>query len=515
MQGLDGVPSLSKLICIVVDPLSPIRELVARVALLESQLAAANAENVALREENAALKKVVFALTAKVEELERKLGNGGRGGGRGTPPPARPPSDKPRGGQHGHAGHKRARPEHIDDSHEHHPGPCPTCGGAVEPSDKTTERFEFEANERVLRVIRHVLHQGWCPRCKRRVRAKAPVALFDSDYGPRTHATLATLRATMGATVGNVETFARTVWHWPLSGGQIVAMWDRTAAALVPTFWWIVEQITHEPVVYEDSTGWWVDGERAVMWVFTTFRLTAYWIDPSGSGMVPRAVLGPQIDGGVVTDEAERFQHVAHGSDQRCLAHPLRAARDLLALRPECAEVVAMMTPLRAHLSWVMGLYGRREELAPSTWLQYRARARRELLRLAAEPWTDEDCVTMARRIEREVDLWVTFLRDDTGEMEPTDNRSERALRPAVIDRDRMQQNRSLGGVYRDMVLRSVARTCEQLSVSFETVVIEALLARTRDGPAETPPTTLIRAYQAALVRSGKARTSVQAATTA
>lgn len=99
----------------------------------------------------------------------------------------------------------------------------------------------------------------------------------------------------------------------------------------------------------------------------------------------------------------------------------------------------------------------------------------------------------MAKRIGREVALWVTFLWDKTGEMEPTDNRSERALRPEVIDRDRMQQNRSLSGVYRDEILRSVAKTCQQLEVSFETVAVEALLARTRDGPSETPPPTLVR----------------------
>jgi hypothetical protein len=136
--------------------------------------------------------------------------------------------------------------------------------------------------------------------------------------------------------------------------------------------------------------------------------------------------------------------------------------------------------------------------------LQYRARARRELIALAERPWTQPDCVRLAERIRREVDLWVTFLWDTTGEMEPTDNRSERALRPAVIDRQRVQQNRSLGGLYRDMVVRSVARTCQQLEVSFEKVASEALLSRTRDGPVAAPSPTLLAAFQAARARSGR-----------
>jgi len=210
-----------------VDPLSPIRELVARVASLESQLADTRAENARLREENAVLRQAVLALTREVEELKRRLGSGGHGGGRGTPPPTRPPSGRPRGGQRGHQGHARPSPEHVDQTHEHTAAACPGCGGAVEPTDRRTERFEFEAAERALQVLRHVLHHGWCPRCRRRVKPPSPFALPDSDYGPRAHATLAVQRASMGATVGDLETFTRSVWQWPVAGGQIVAMLDR------------------------------------------------------------------------------------------------------------------------------------------------------------------------------------------------------------------------------------------------------------------------------------------------
>ena len=159
-------------------------------------------------------------------------------------------------------------------------------------------------------------------------------------------------------------------------------------------------------------------------------RGSIYWIDPSGSGRVPQAALGERIDGSVVADGAERFQHVAHAGDQSCLAHPLREARDLLVPHPGDREIEAMMVPLHNRLSWLIGLYPRRDELAASTWLRYRAWARRELIALAERPWTQPDCVRLVQRIRREVDLWVTFLWATSGEMEPTDNRSERCSPP-------------------------------------------------------------------------------------
>ena len=185
------------------DPLTPIRELVARNAELAAALAKA------LAERDAAL-TLVTQLAARVEELERALGTG-RGGGGNKPPPKRPSSGKPRGGQKGHSSTAPAAPDVVDETRPQHLRACPHCDGPVSPVDDPKDRFEFEAVDRALRTVRHVLHAAWCSRCKRKVRAKAPLALPGSSYGPAAHATLATLRATTGATIGDLETFARNV----------------------------------------------------------------------------------------------------------------------------------------------------------------------------------------------------------------------------------------------------------------------------------------------------------------
>jgi len=490
-----------------VDPLAPIRELVARNAELAAGL------EKALAERDAAL-VLVTKLAARVEELERALGSG-RGGGGNKPPPKRPSSGKPRGGQKGHSSTAPARPDHVDDTSVHRLHACPHCQGAVSPIDDPRDRFEFEAVARALRTVRHVLHAAWCPRCKRKVRAKAPLALPGSSYGPAAHATLATLRATTGATIGDLETFTRNVWRRPLSGGQVVVMIDRCGAALAATFWWIVEELTHEPSLNQDSTSWRFDGARAVMWVFTSRRLTVYWIDSEGTQLVPRRVLGERIDGYVGSDGAERFQLVANAGEQRCLAHTLREARELLASRAESEEVVGMMSDLRDRLSRLAGYDKRRGSLAPSTWVQYLSRERAGLRRLALREWKDPDCVRLAKRIRRELDAWLLFMTVPAeAEVDPTNNRAERGLRPAVIDRRRMQQNRALRGVYRDVVTRTVAATCRQLGVSVQDVIAEALVAHARAGPEGAPPSPiLVRALAEARARARAARPSSDQAT--
>ncbi len=470
----------------------------ARDALIQEQQAIISAQAArieALEAENAQLRALVAQLVVRVDDLEAMLKGGGRGG-KGSPP-TRKPSGKPRGGQQGHKGHGRAVPAQPDETREHPLTACPSCRGPVVVCDKPDEHWQFEAVERALRAVLHRVHKGWCPHCKKSVRAATPGVLARTLYGPRAHVTLASLRATMGATVGDLETYARTVWQRSIAGGQIVAMLDRVTVALLDTFWWMVAQLSTLPAVYADSTGWVVDGERAVLWVFTSRRLTVYWIDPSGGGRVVRQVVGPTMQGHPVTDGAPRFQCVEHAREQRCLAHPLRRARDLLLAHPDNEEMQRMMGALKAHLSWMIGLHDRRDDLSPSTWLQYRARARRVLLEIARGAWTDADCVRMSKRIEREVDLWVTFLWEESGEVEPTNNRAERDLRPGVIDRKRMQQNRSLRGIFREMVLRSVAKTCVNLGLSFEKVAIDAMLRHERMGPEAGPSPMLVEAFHA------------------
>lgn len=490
------------------DPLASIRELVARNAELVAALEKAMAER------DAAL-TLVAQLAARVEELERALGSG-RGGGGHKPPPRRPSSGKPRGGQKGHSSTAPAAPDTVDETREHRLHACPLCHGPVSFLDDPHERFEHDAVARALRTIRHILHAAWCSRCKRKVRAKAPLALPGSSYGPLAHATLATLRATTGATVGDLETFTRNVWRRPLSGGQIMVMLDRSAEALVATFWWIVEELTHEPSINQDSTSWRFEGERAVLWVFTSRRLTAYWIDPEGTQRVPRQVLGERIDGYVGSDGAERFQLVANAGEQRCLAHTLREARELQVSRAESEEVVRMMSELHDRLSRLTGYFTRRESLAPSTWVQYLSRERAGLRRLGLRDWTDPDCVRLAKRIRRELEAWLLFMRVPTeAELEPTNNRAERGLRPAVIDRRRLQQNRALRGVYRDVVTRAVAATCRQLGVSVQDVFTEALVAHARAGPEGAPPSPILVRALAEARAQAKATGATSASTTA
>ncbi len=164
-------------------------------------------------------------------------------------------------------------------------------------------------------------------------------------------------------------------------------------------------------------------------------------------------MLGERIDGYVGSDGAERFQLVANAGEQSCLAHTLRETWELLASRAQSEEVVQMMSDLRDRLSRPSGYFKHRESLAPSTWVQYLPRERAGLRRLALRTWTDPDRVRPAKRIHRELDAWLLFMTVPAAAEEPTNNRTERGLRPAVIDRRRMQQNRAVRGVYRDALI--------------------------------------------------------------
>ena len=68
------------------------------------------------------------------------------------------------GGQHGHDGHARRKPERIDRHVEHKLSQCPNCGGEPDRTDRTRTRIiEDVPADRNAEVAEHTIHRDGCP----------------------------------------------------------------------------------------------------------------------------------------------------------------------------------------------------------------------------------------------------------------------------------------------------------------------------------------------------------------
>lgn len=84
--------------------------------------------------------------------------------------------EKKRGGQKGHRGYGRLRPERIDEEKRIYLEKCPICENPL-PRSKTIKSHTVEdipaMEESRAKITRYHTEQQWCPHCKKVVRGRA------------------------------------------------------------------------------------------------------------------------------------------------------------------------------------------------------------------------------------------------------------------------------------------------------------------------------------------------------
>jgi transposase len=195
-------------------------------------------------------------------------------------------------------------------------------------------------------------------------------------------------------------------------------------------------------VVYTDDTGWRVGGEPAYLMAFETDAATVYPILSRHRHEEVHEVIAADYVGVMVTDrgrsyDAQAFEEVRQ---HKCLAHVQRSLSNVLATKTGRA---------RDFGEEIKGLL---QEA-----LTYQLRDRRlqnpDNQRLLNELGWHHDRGNLVR-----------FLDDPR--IEPTNNRAERALRPAVIARKVSQCSKNAGGAHAFAAFTSVVRTLAHSATS-------------------------------------------------
>ena len=144
----------------------------------------------------------------------------------------------------------------------------------------------------------------------------------------------------------------------------------------------------------------------------------------------------------------------------KCYAHHLKAIATAYQEQPS-----DYLVELRALLHAAMYLQEHRGDLSPPEWAQKRQALEdraEELLERTTPPPT---AAKVAKRIRKRRRWLFTFLDDPS--LEATNNRAERALRPAVIARKLSCGNKTPRGKRTWEILTSLAATCYQRGQDF------------------------------------------------
>lgn len=394
-----------------------------------------------------ALRRRVAELEARVRELENLLRR--YAGNSSMPPSANPPgapkpvikepTGRPPGGQSGHEACRRVRlpPERVGRIIDHFPKACRACGQALprqrSPHDPEPRWHQIaELPEVIAEVTEHRGHIRTCPACGTPTAAVIPAAIRAHAFGPRLTATVAYLSGVMQGSRRAVAEVVQSVFAVPLALGTVCRREQETAAALADAHSQALTAVQSAPAKQVDETGWKKAGRPCWLWAAACRRVTAFIIHERRGIVGLQALLGRWPRGIIGTDRWKAYDRLPRHHRQVCWAHLLRDFR-ALAERPGSAGKLGGRLLLFAEdfFHWWRRIRdGTLRRSSLRTYLQQQ----RAWFRATLEDGLRSGCratEAFCRDLLRlEPALW-TFARHRG--VDPTNNRVERALRPAVV----------------------------------------------------------------------------------
>jgi transposase len=435
-----------------------------------------------------ALQKEIEALRLKLEKNQKKPVTNSKNS-------SQPPSQDQKPGKmvnrpkrkhgpaQGHEKHERklvAQPDHVV---ELKAKSCSDCQADL--SEQAAELIDVnqitELPEAKAEVIEVRQYSVTCQQCGRVEIKQPPEGLeMGRTFGSRLEATVTYYRQEQHMSYERTEASMLALHGVEISQGGIDQIMQRSGQQGLQATVEIQRTVQHSAVVNSDETGARVDGQKAWEWVFCTLTAILHVIKPTRGTDEIRSVMGNHRPEVWVSDCLPAQLKAAAWLFQICLAHQLRNLQAASELYPLAFWPRAMQALFRHAIH----LRNQRDKLSIN---QYQAQVLRvEWLcnRLLNRTVIQPEVLKLQRRYQKHRQhLFVFLYRNDVS---PTNNVSERALRPSVIHRKVTGGFRSQWGADAYAALASVIDTAALIGVNaFD--ALQSLIGK----PALPLPSTL------------------------
>ena len=347
----------------------------------------------------------------------------------------RKPSGKKTGGQKGHEGSTRLQTEYVTGVERWYPAAvCPECGKPLD-MDTATVCARRQVVDIPLPIAAEVFDHfqmqvkcscGRCCKGQFPENVNAPVS-----YGPNIMALTSYLSTYQNVPFKRLTHLYETIFGLHISEGSVSNMLNAMRKFSKTPYEMIRQKVAGGKVAGADETGVNVSGKNNWLWAFQNAVATYLAFDKSRSHEVVNKNFTREEQGGMVwvTDRWGSYftDDVGMEDHQICIAHLLRNLTYTMQAFPDDAWSLDMLDLLRDSVH-----QRNRGNIGP----EIRAQMEERLDELLARPpvYTNDDgkdteLDKLKKGIAKHRDYIFTFLTNP--EVPPTNNDSEKALRPA------------------------------------------------------------------------------------
>ena len=333
-------------------------------------------------------------------------------------------------------------------------------------------------------VIRYSVPVCRCKDCGRKVRGKAPGLAPDQHgatahrFGPRVMAMAHLLHYGFGITVRKVPAVLHATTGLSITSSAITQnALKQSEGAVGEAYHKLRNSMRTAPVIYTDDTGWRIGGKNAHLMGFDSDIATVYQIREHHRNEEVREIIPADYAGTMVSDRGKSYDAEALDGtrQQKCVGH----------IQHNIADVLEAKTgPARTFGLRLKGLF--QEALAlkksppadPENAIEEIEDLQQRLThQLRDRTLTDDDNQRLLNGLGAQMDRGrlLTFLY--IPEVEATNNRAERIIRPAVIARKVSQCSKNERGANAHSAFMSIIQTAYKSVPAAAQKIQNALLA--------------------------------------
>ncbi len=262
------------------------------------------------------------------------------------------------------------------------------------------------------------------------------------------------LRVQHRLTVDQIPPLLASLYGLTVSKGEVHSVLAQMAEAYAPVFEGFRQEMRSASAEYLDETPWWLNGSSAYLWAAVTPREAICRIAPSRGHEVAMELLGSEPKGTMVRDRYVAYETVARKTNlaqQLCWFHLLGDSKELEEFLGEEGRQIHGVMKAVYHAAQRVAGKGTATEVE-QLWEALEGGLRN---RTGGSSRGERFVKTVLSQR-----AWL-FEFVVSSEVEGTNNRAERALRPMVVARKIFGGSRSPRGAKVFEVLASVVQTLQ------------------------------------------------------
>jgi len=340
-----------------------------------------------------------------------------------------------RGAKKGHKGSHRQLlpPEKVDETHEHFPDACHGCGGALDGSPHGDPERHQVTEIPPLRAYttEYRLHSVECA-CGCVTKAELPEGVTRGAFGPTLVSFVALLTGVYRLSKRGCADALKTLFGIEMSTGSVSRCEKEVSDAVKASHAEAAAAARQAATGYADETSWQQEAKTHWLWVLVTSVATVFLIRKGRTKEVAKELLG-KFAGTLVTDRLGSYGFW-DGPHQTCWAHLIRLFTKL-ADSDEGTYRHRVGTAVLKSIRHIFRQWRRfqRGEIRRATLKRRTVKARQAILdelrfgKECGEAHLGGKCRAI---LDYEHALFTFIFK---GDVEPTNNQAERAIRHAVI----------------------------------------------------------------------------------